>query len=114
MVTHGYSLRIFCQRRGSTPHRDSENSELKNFYDLYPERFNNKTNGITFRRWLMHCNPMLTRYIESLIGNGFKKDATELEKLLAFENDETVLNKLEEIKMERNWNSKNTWKKPRD
>ena len=78
-----------------------KNSELKNFYDLYPERFNNKTNGITFRRWLMHCNPMLTRYIESLIGNGFKKDATELEKLLAFENDEAVLNKLEEIKMEK-------------
>ena len=78
-----------------------KNSELKNFYDLYPERFNNKTNGITFRRWLMHCNPMLTRYIESLIGNGFKKDATELEKLLAFEKDETVLNKLEEIKMEK-------------
>ena len=78
-----------------------KNSELKNFYDLYPERFNNKTNGITFRRWLMHCNPMLTRYIESLIGNGFKKDATELEKLLAFKNDEAVLNKLEEIKMEK-------------
>ena len=78
-----------------------KNSELKNFYDLYPERFNNKTNGITFRRWLMHCNPILTRYIESLIGNGFKKDATELEKLLVFENDETVLNKLEEIKMEK-------------
>ena len=78
-----------------------KNSELKNFYDLYPERFNNKTNGITFRRWLMHCNPMLTGYIESLIGNGFKKDATELEKLLAFENDETVLNKLEEIKMKK-------------
>lgn len=78
-----------------------KNSELKNFYDLYPERFNNKTNGITFRRWLMHCNPILTRYIESLIGNGFKKDATELEKLLAFENDETVLNKLEEIKMKK-------------
>ena len=78
-----------------------KNSELKNFYDLYPERFNNKTNGITFRRWLMHCNPILTRYIESLIGNGFKKDATELEKLLVFENDEEVLKKLEEIKMEK-------------
>lgn len=78
-----------------------KNSELKNFYDLYPERFNNKTNGITFRRWLMHCNPMLTRYIESLIGNGFKKDATELEKLLVFENDEEVLKKLDEIKMEK-------------
>ena len=78
-----------------------KNSELKNFYDLYPERFNNKTNGITFRRWLMHCNPTLTRYIESLIGIGFKKDATELEKLLVFENDEEVLKKLEEIKMEK-------------
>ena len=78
-----------------------KNSELKNFYDLSPERFNNKTNGITFRRWLMHCNPTLTRYIESLIGNGFKKDATELEKLLVFENDEEVLKKLEEIKMEK-------------
>lgn len=78
-----------------------KNSELKNFYDLYPERFNNKTNGITFRRWLMHCNPTLTRYIESLIGNGFKKGATELEKLLVFENDEEVLKKLEEIKMEK-------------
>ena len=78
-----------------------KNSELKNFYDLYPERFNNKTNGITFRRWLMRCNPTLTRYIESLIGNGFKKDATELEKLLVFENDEEVLKKLEEIKMEK-------------
>lgn len=78
-----------------------KNSELKNFYELHPERFNNKTNGITFRRWLMHCNPTLTRYIESLIGNGFKKDAMELEKLLAFENDEEVLEKLEEIKMEK-------------
>ena len=88
-----------------------KNSELKNFYDLYPERFNNKTNGITFRRWLMHCNPMLTRYIESLIGNGFKKDATELEKLLAFENDEAVLNKLEEIKMEKKLEFKEYMKK---
>lgn len=91
-----------------------KNSELKNFYDLYPERFNNKTNGITFRRWLMHCNPMLTGYIESLIGNGFKKDATELEKLLAFENDETVLNKLEEIKMEKKLEFKEYMEKTRD
>ena len=89
-----------------------KNSELKNFYDLYPERFNNKTNGITFRRWLMHCNPILTRYIESLIGNGFKKDATELEKLLAFENDETVLNKLEEIKMEKKLEFKEYMEEP--
>ena len=61
-----------------------KNSELKNFYDLYPERFNNKTNGITFRRWLMHCNPMLTRYIESLIGNGFKLEEIKMEKKLEF------------------------------
>ena len=60
-----------------------KNEQLHDFYELFPQKFNNKTNGITFRRWLMHCNPMLTRYIESLIGNGFKKDATELEKLLA-------------------------------
>ena len=60
----------------------------------------------------MHCNPMLTRYIESLIGNGFKKDATELEKLLAFENDEAVLNKLEEIKMEKKLEFKEYMKKP--
>lgn len=78
-----------------------KNTELKNFYDLYPERFNNKTNGITFRRWLMHCNPSLTRYIESLIGDQFKKDAAQLEKLLAFQEDPAVLDKLEEIKMEK-------------
>ena len=59
-----------------------KNSELKPFYDIYPEKFNNKTNGITFRRWLLHCNRELAQYIESLIGPGFKKDADELEKLL--------------------------------
>ncbi len=53
-------------------------SELKPFYDLYPEKFNNKTNGITFRRWLLHCNPKLTGLIERLIGSGFKKNADEL------------------------------------
>ena len=58
-----------------------KNSELKPFYDIYPEKFNNKTNGITFRRWLLHCNRELAQYIESLIGPGFKKDADELEKL---------------------------------
>lgn len=74
-------------------------SELKNFYDLYPEKFNNKTNGITFRRWLLHCNRELASYIESLIGAGFKKDANELEKLLAYKKDKKVLKKLEEIKL---------------
>ena len=63
-------------------------SELRPFYELYPEKFNNKTNGITFRRWLLHCNQPLAAFIESLIGPGFKKDAAELEKLLAFQNDE--------------------------
>ncbi|MBQ8558630.1 MAG: glycogen/starch/alpha-glucan phosphorylase [Tyzzerella sp.] len=75
-------------------------SELKVFYDIYPEKFNNKTNGITFRRWLMHCNPKLAAYITELIGNGWKKDAKELEKLLKFIDDETVLEKLVAIKTE--------------
>ena len=77
-----------------------KNSELNNFYKIYPEKFNNKTNGITFRRWLLHCNEGLSAYIESLIGDGFKKDATELKKLEQFKDDETVLNKLFEIKKE--------------
>ncbi len=73
-------------------------SELSHFYEIYPEKFNNKTNGITFRRWLMHTNPELTSYLEELIGSGFKKDALELEKLLAFQNDEKVLQTLDKIK----------------
>ena len=56
-------------------------TELNNFYKLYPEKFNNKTNGITFRRWLLHSNPELTDFITSFIGDGFKKDAEELKKL---------------------------------
>lgn len=75
-----------------------KDSELNNFYKIYPEKFNNKTNGITFRRWLLHCNPLLTREIEKLIGDGFKKDAMELEKLGAFVDDKAVLNELETIK----------------
>lgn len=73
-------------------------SELKPFYDIYPERFNNKTNGITFRRWLMHCNHELTNFITELIGDGFKKDATELEKLAKFMDDKSVLENLDKIK----------------
>ncbi len=73
-------------------------SELKPFYQLYPEKFNNKTNGITFRRWLLHCNHDLTNLIIDLIGDGFKKDASELEKLLAFTDDKKVLQRLLEIK----------------
>lgn len=75
-----------------------KNSELANFYRLYPEKFNNKTNGITFRRWLLECNPALAKEIETLIGSGFKQDADELEKLLAFTEDEKVLGKLTDIK----------------
>lgn len=75
-----------------------KNSELHNFYRIYPEKFNNKTNGITFRRWLLHCNPHLADYVESLIGDGYKKDAAELEKLLQYKDDAGVLQKLLEIK----------------
>ena len=73
-------------------------TELNNFYKIYPEKFNNKTNGITFRRWLLHCNPALTALLDELIGEGYKKDAAELEKLLAFKDDDKVLDRLVEIK----------------
>ena len=74
-------------------------SELKPFYDIYPEKFNNKTNGITFRRWLKHCNHDLAAYLEELIGEEYLEDATKLEKLLDYKDDETVLKKLRQIKM---------------
>ena len=73
-------------------------SELAGFYQIYPEKFNNKTNGITFRRWLLKCNPTLTSEIENLIGDGFKKDASELKKLLAYTDDTEVLSKICTIK----------------
>ena len=73
-------------------------SELAGFYQMYPEKFNNKTNGITFRRWLLKCNPTLTSEIENLIGDGFKKDASELQKLLAYTDDTEVLSKIRTIK----------------
>lgn len=76
-----------------------KNSELKPFYDIYPNKFNNKTNGITFRRWLLHCNHELTDFISSKIGDGFKKDANELEKLLQYKDDEAVLKAITNIKM---------------
>ena len=74
-------------------------SELKKFYDIYPEKFSNKTNGITFRRWLLHCNPLLSRLITSRIGEGYKTDAMELEKLAAFE-DEATLRELLQVKQQ--------------
>ena len=78
-----------------------KNSELKQFYDIYPWKFNNKTNGITFRRWLMHCNPELSDYITQLIGGEWKKDASKLSELLKYKDDENVLKRLIEIKSAR-------------
>ena len=75
-----------------------KDTELNHFYKLYPEKFNNKTNGITFRRWLLSCNKELTNLISELIGDGYKKNAADLEKLLEFIDDETVLDKIAEIK----------------
>ncbi|MGI6255001.1 MAG: glycogen/starch/alpha-glucan phosphorylase [Acutalibacter sp.] len=77
-----------------------EKSELKAFADLYPEKFNNKTNGITFRRWLLHCNPALAQFITDRIGSGWKKDAKELEKLLPYQDDPQALEELLAIKQE--------------
>lgn len=75
-----------------------KNSELKPFYDIYPEKFNNKTNGITFRRWLMHANPRLSNYIDSLIGRDWHHDASKLEDLLEFSGKADVKAELEKIK----------------
>lgn len=78
-----------------------KNEELQHFYKLYPEKFNNKTNGITFRRWLMHSNPELSALITKLIGNGWKQNAGELKNLLKFRRDEAVLNQLLAVKQEK-------------
>ncbi|MCR5256277.1 MAG: glycogen/starch/alpha-glucan family phosphorylase [Acetatifactor sp.] len=75
-----------------------KDSELNHFYKIYPEKFNNKTNGITFRRWLMSCNRPLTKLIDDTIGEGWKKDADKLQDLLKFENDSKVLDSLYDIK----------------
>lgn len=88
--------------------------ELKPFYDIYPEKFNNKTNGITFRRWLIHCNNELTKFISELIGENFKKDATKLENLIKYIDDKTVLNKLGEIKKNNKIVLKNYLKETQD
>ena len=77
-----------------------KNSELNNFYRIYPEKFNNKTNGITFRRWLLHCNPELADTVTELIGEGYKKDATELNELQKYIEDKKVLSRLLEIKQD--------------
>lgn len=88
-----------------------KNNELNDFYKIYPEKFNNKTNGITFRRWLIHCNPLLTNLIEDLIGDGFKYDAEELQNLIKYIDDETVLNSILDIKHENKVELKNYIKK---
>ena len=75
-----------------------KSTELRPFYEIYPEKFNNKTNGITFRRWLVHCNAELTELLDSTIGKDYRKNADELEKLLEFENDSEVLHNLLRIK----------------
>jgi starch phosphorylase len=75
-----------------------KNEELNNFYRIYPEKFNNKTNGITFRRWLLHCNPKLASLISALIGDDYKKDATKLLNLMGYVEDEDVLDELIAIK----------------
>ena len=84
-----------------------KDTELNNFYKIYPEKFNNKTNGITFRRWLLHCNEELTAYIEELIGSDFKKDADCLEKLKSYTEDEAVLTKILDIKKNKKTELKN-------
>lgn len=78
-----------------------KNEELHQFYELYPERFNNKTNGVTFRRWLIACNPQLTSFIDEKIGTGWKQNADLLEELLNYKNNEEVLIRLREIKEEK-------------
>lgn len=78
-----------------------KDTELNAFYKIYPEKFNNKTNGITFRRWLLSCNHELAGFLSQTIGDGYKKDADKLEKLLEFIDDEAVLDRIAEIKMNR-------------
>ena len=77
-----------------------KDTELHPFYEIYPEKFNNKTNGITFRRWLLHCDPRLAALLDETIGTDYRKDATQLSKLLAFKDDEAFKNKLLRVKME--------------
>lgn len=88
-----------------------KNNELNNFYEIYPEKFNNKTNGITFRRWLMHCNPSLTKFIEELIGDEFKNDAEKLQELIKYQDDDKILEKLLAIKQDNKVELKNYLKK---
>lgn len=76
-------------------------SELKPFYDIYPQKFNNKTNGITFRRWLLHCNKELVRWISGYVEEDFRKDAAKLEKLIRYQESDIALNKLLDVKHQK-------------
>ena len=78
-----------------------KDSELHPFYKIYPEKFNNKTNGITFRRWLLSCNHELADFLRDTIGKGFARDAAQLERLLQYRDDDEALNKLADIKMRK-------------
>ena len=75
-----------------------KHQELKPFYDIYADKFNNKTNGITFRRWIMHCNPELAHLLDETIGNEWREDESKLETLLSHYDDEEFLSKAEQIK----------------
>ena len=91
-----------------------KNNELNNFYKIYPEKFNNKTNGITFRRWLMHCNPSLTKLIEDLIGDEFKVNAEKLQDLLKYIDDEKVQQDILDIKHNNKVKLKNYLKRTKN
>ena len=91
-----------------------KNTELNNFYKIYPEKFNNKTNGITFRRWLLHCNEELAAYIEELIGPDFRKNADCLDDLSKYLENDAVLNKILEIKKDKKATLKNYLKATQD
>ncbi|GKH33564.1 glycogen/starch/alpha-glucan family phosphorylase [Muricomes sp. OA1] len=77
-----------------------KDNELHHFYKIYPEKFNNKTNGITFRRWLLHCNPLLTEMLDFVVGTGYRSDAKQLERLMNYRGDQSVLSRILEIKKE--------------
>lgn len=88
-----------------------KNNELKSFYEIYPQKFNNKTNGITLRRWLLHCNPKLAELVSELIGDGYKTDANQLKGLLEFKDNKKTLERLREIKHENKCKLKDYLKK---
>ncbi len=78
-----------------------KDTELNHFYKIYPDKFNNKTNGITFRRWLLSCNPQLTALLDETIGTEYKKDAFQLEQLLSYLEDDRILDSIEKIKYDK-------------